>query len=276
MKNVYTAPQAVLRIFLSALFVSGTAWGVFFAYHAFWNFRAENEKYQIVAIVQTGPEREALQTSFLAEILGLSSDRPFNLYRLSLFEAKKRLLSFPLIKEASLKRIPPGTLYIDYAIRKPAAFLGERSNAAIDREGVIIPFSPFFLPKKLPQFYLGIDPKNDLSYGERIESEAIDMAWTVADYIKERTAFRVKSVDLSRAYKESLGARRIIVLLEPLERNVEPIEIALILNAATPLEGVDRFLAFVQARNDQMLGRTVLLDLRIPGVGIFQSEVGRL
>ena len=89
--------------------------------------KLNSEKYQITAIIQTGPEREALKTAYLAELLDVSIDHPQNLYAFDLKEGESKLLSSPLIRRAEIKRLPPSTLYVDYEVRKPVAYLGNLS-----------------------------------------------------------------------------------------------------------------------------------------------------
>ena len=120
-----------------------------------WNTkRMTDEACRIIAIVQTGPEKEALKTAYLAELLNLSVDKPTQLYALNLKKAEERLLASPLIASVELKRIPPGTLYIDYTVRKPIAWLADYNNTALDAGGYLFPAAPFFTPKQLPEIYL--------------------------------------------------------------------------------------------------------------------------
>ena len=119
--------------------------------------RMQDDQYRIVAIVQSTPQADSLKTAYLAEILDLSLDRPANLYQFDSDEGVLTLLSNSLIKEASIRKIHPGTLLISYQMRTPVAYVGEYANTVIDEEGVLFPFRPFFTPKRLPVLYLGID-----------------------------------------------------------------------------------------------------------------------
>ena len=76
----------------------------------------------------------------------------------------------PLIKKASIKKIPPGTLYIEYQMRVPLAYLGDYTNTALDEEGYLFPFSPFFTPKKLPIIYLGLQ-QDDAQWGMTLKQD---------------------------------------------------------------------------------------------------------
>ncbi len=42
-------------------------------------------------------------------------------------------------------------------MRTPYAYIGEFANTAIDKEGYLFPFRPFFTPKNLPILYIGLN-----------------------------------------------------------------------------------------------------------------------
>ena len=173
--------------------------------------RLENECYHVRYILQTGPEKKALPTAHLAEILGLCKDLPISLYALDMKDLKKRLLQSPFIAKANVKRLPPSTLYIDYEIRKPVAWISDFKNRAVDQEGYLFPIHPFFSPKQLPEIYLGI---SDLS-SSRIEGAALDLAFRVLKYLEESPwaeGLQVERVDVSHAFSSSLGTREVVIL----------------------------------------------------------------
>jgi hypothetical protein len=126
------------------------------AYHDHQEARKQNDRYLITSIIQTGLDQKALKTDYLASLLGLSKDNPANLYAFDLEEGEKKLLSCPVIREAFLKRIPPDTLYVDYTLRQPLAIVSDFENTAVDEEGRLFPFSPFFSPKNLPEVRFGL------------------------------------------------------------------------------------------------------------------------
>lgn len=207
--------RAIFWIFLSVFLISGSAWISFFIYSGFFNFRSSDTRFSIVALVQTGPEKEALNTSYLAELLELSIDKPKNLYQIDLKENQKKLLENSLFKSCFLKRIPPGTLYINYSIRKPYIFLADFRNTAVDQEGYLFPFAPFFSPKKLPSLYLGT--LSSIKWGEKCPIES----WTLAqEILQEGTrvaefhGLDLTFVDLSGVFTESFGSRQIILTFE--------------------------------------------------------------
>lgn len=203
--------KALLWIVASTLLFSGTFWIGYAVYRVYFNTRAHDHHYDLAAIVQTNLKRDMLKTAFLAELLDLSADRPKNLYRLDLKEARQNLRAFALIKKATLKRIPPGTLYIDYEMRTPIAYLRDCSNTAIDEEGYLFPFKPFFSPKKLPEIYVGQwDGTGRLTCPK----------WHLAQKVLREATLRGLdpiALDVSRAHAESFGQRQILLTLQALE-----------------------------------------------------------
>jgi len=172
-----------------------------------------DEKYQIRAIVQTGLEKEALKTAYLAEILGLSTDKPPQLYSIDLKLAEKTLLNSPLIAKAKVKRLPPATLYIDYEVRKPVALLADFKNTAVDREGALFPVEPFFSPKNLPELYLGVPEFT----GWQVEDQNFQLALNVIEFLESapwKEGLRIKRIDVSKASAPSLGQREIVLFTE--------------------------------------------------------------
>lgn len=188
--------------------------------------KRQNETYKITAIVQTGPEKEALKTSYLAELLSLSVDHPINLYAFDLKKGEEKLLTSPLIARAKIKRIPPGTLYIDYETRKPIAWLSDYRNVGIDREGYIFPITPFFSPKELPEIYLGLPPfaTPEDRFGRKgglwqtpLRNRYLSLAFEILQFLEGspwREGLRLKRIDVSNAFAPSLGQREIVLFTE--------------------------------------------------------------
>lgn len=175
--------------------------------------RLRNQTYQISSIIQTGPEKEALKTSYLAELLSLSIDRPTPLYAFNLKEGEAKLIASPLIAKAKLKRLPPSTLYIDYEVRRPVAWLGDFKNTAIDYEGYLFPVSPFFTPKYLPEIYLGLPSFT----GWRIEGSSLNLALEILRHLETapwKEGLRIQRIDVSNAFAPSLGQREVVLFTE--------------------------------------------------------------
>lgn len=232
--EVWPLRRSLMWIFLATLAVSGSAtMGWLYVEHVRL-LRKQDARYQIVSLVQTGPEKEVLKTIYLEELLGLSVDAPQNLYAFDTEEARKKLLSSPLIKEATVRLITPGTVYVDYGVRQPLAYLADYVNVAIDEEGYLFPFSPFFTPKKLPEIYLGLPAfENPVDEGGRLggrwhhsfQGPHFRMAKHLLSLFSEKQTFamtRLKRIDVSNAFAESYGQREVVVALEEyVERKVK-------------------------------------------------------
>lgn len=172
-------------------------------------------RYRLEAIVQTGPEKAVLQTAYLAELLGLSSDHPVSIYGVSVNRAEERLVASPLIEEAHVRRIPPSTLYIDYTARQPIARIGDFENVAMDRTGHIFPLYPFFTPKRLPVVYLGLTEFS--GWEEPLAGSVVDFAFSLLEKLSSppwKDLVRIERIDLSHAYAKNLGQREIVLFLE--------------------------------------------------------------
>jgi hypothetical protein len=194
--------------------------------HRWQEKRLQDPHNQVVAIVQTGPEKEALKTAYLAELLELSADQPTSLYAIHAKEAEKKLLACPLIAKAKVQRVSPGTLYIDYTIRKPIAQILDYQNIGIDRDGYLFPLSPFYSPKNLPEVYLGLPPFGSMADAsgrsgglwqsplkDKYFSLAIDLLHILAD-APWRENLRIKRIDVSNAFAKSAGQREIVLMLD--------------------------------------------------------------
>lgn len=259
--------SAVVRIALSVVLISGTAWAVWLVYRAYFTLRADDPKYRITAILQTGPEKEALPTQFLAELLGLSADRDHNLYRLDIKKAEQRLLSFPVIAEAHVKRIPPGTLFVDYRVRKPIAFLSDRTNTAFDREMVLFPFSPFYTPKKLPKVYLGLQAESSIAWGSQLNENVKNEIGKILELMKKDPQMQIKTIDLSKAEALSLGEKRILLVVEETTDEGMRRERTLLLNPEDPEEGLARYRAVRKGTGYGAVSSGAVLDLRLAEMG---------
>lgn len=209
--------QALLIIVLSICLVSGTSLLVFTYYRHVREKQRQDSSNRIVAVIQTSPDREGLKTGYLAELLDLSIDHPRNLYDFNTLEATQKLLQQPVIKEAKVRKIRPGTIHIDYVLRKPVAYVGDYTNTAVDAAGTFFPFKPFYTPKKLPEIYFGEEEDTALpSWGGSISGKRKELAFTLLDlasqYCDELSS--LSCIDVSNAFASSDGQRQIILILE--------------------------------------------------------------
>lgn len=185
---------------------------------------AQDPHYLIRSLIQTGPQKEVLKTEYLAELLGLSADAPPNALFFNLESAKEALLRSPLISRAEVKLIKPSTLYVDYTVRQPLAWLEDFENLAIDREGYPFPFRPFFSPKNLPGLYFGIPAFGTASsdtdlpvaqWGRALSGKYAELATQLLSIVTEPQVadlFNVQRIDVSNAFAESYGTREIVLL----------------------------------------------------------------
>lgn len=188
--------------------------------------RARSAQYAISTIVQTGPQKEALKTAYLAELLNLSANRSPSSLTFNLRAAESALMASPLISEAQVKLIQPNALYIDYKIRQPVAWLYDYQNIALDKLGYPIPFSPFFSPKNLPEIYFGLsefgtpteDPERPTAnWGKPLDGKYVNLSFSLLRLLDDpqiRDVFQVGRIDVSNAFAESYGTREIVLIVE--------------------------------------------------------------
>lgn len=204
--------HALAWIVLSTILISGgsTYW--------FKNHLKEKQErhygraHRIVTLVQTGPQRDALKSTYLAQLMGLAIDCPQSIHLFDTRKAERDLLRSHVIKEAHVKAIPPQTIYVDYTVRQPVALLYDYENIAIDEEGYLFPLLPFFPPKKLPEIYFALtEPINPL------KGKALELAMTLVRLLDEpayKGLFDVKRIDVSHSAAESYGRREIVLWVE--------------------------------------------------------------
>jgi len=225
-KKSLSLVRALTYIVISIFFISGTSHSILKNYFKWQKKKQSDPTFHIVSIVQTGPQKEALKTVYLAELMGISVDRPISIHYFNAEKAKKHLLGSPLIKEAEIQLVKPNILYVDYTVRQPLAWLYDYENTAVDEEGFLFPVSPFFSPKNLPEIYLGL-----ASFGQHsTHSDRLSGSWNVP--IKEksfflaldllkllsqpgyRELFKLRRIDVSNAYAESYGSREVVLIVE--------------------------------------------------------------
>ncbi len=226
MSSHWTMKQALFCLIGSTCFTLVLSLGAFSLYRNWKIKRMTSPQYRIVSIIQTGMEKEALKTAYLAQLLHLSVDEPSQLYALDLKKAQSMLLASPLISDVKIKRIPPGTLYIDYAVRKPVALLSDYANTAVDKEGFLFPVAPFFTPKQIPEIYLGLPSfgasedameRKGGQWQTPLKDRYFALALEVLQFLEgfqQQEGMRVERIDVSNAFAPSLGQREIVLKIE--------------------------------------------------------------
>lgn len=248
--------QALAWIVGSALIIPGATYKI--CRHSF-RAAPEGPAY-IRRIVQTGPQREALKTSYLAQLIGLSSDRPLLSKHLDLSLAEARLRLSPVIQEATIKFIGHDTLYIDYTVRQPAAALYDFANMAIDSQGVPFPLSPFFTPKNLPEIYLGIDK---VSYHRPLKTPQAELALSLLKALQP-LPMTLKRIDVSKAFSARLAEREIVCIVED-----GGYRRFLRLSAKHYPQGIGNYLQL----RDKLPAKPQVVDLRLTKLGYLSDVV---
>ncbi len=172
------------------------------------------DKYKINMIVQI-PVTEKLKTAYLAEIIGLSQDKPVSYFDFNERKALLKLLKSPLIKTAEIKKIKPSFVYINYTVKEPVALLCDYPNIALDKDGFIFPLFPFFPPKNLPEIYLDLPELAEKKevFSQPLKYKNLNLALEILKVLQS-VNLHVKRIDTAQAFSKSYGKREIIVVLE--------------------------------------------------------------
>lgn len=214
---------AISWIIVSTLLCIGGSFAYLKQYVKKKHQKAFSYDHQIRSIIQTGPQKEALKTEYLAEILQISRDIPTSMVFFNEEVAKQRLFSSPLIAQADVKVLKPDALYIDYTIRQPIAWVEDYENVVIDKAGYPFPFYPFLSPKNLPYIYFGLssfgkksnDPdKPVVQWKEAMTGIYVNLAFSLLQLIHELGLSHVVRIDLSHAFASSYGKREIVLTVE--------------------------------------------------------------
>lgn len=251
--------EALAWIIVSTLFFTGGAYNGLKHYLKYRHKMHADPKYYLSRIIQTGPQREALNTAYLAQLMHLSVDAPIAYAAFDPSLAARRLCHSPVIKEATVKLLEPDTIYIDYTVRQPLAWLRDFTNVALDEEGIPFPVTPFFSPKKLPEVYLGT---TQLAWNVPIEGREIELALSILKLIS-KLDFTLKRVDVSKAFAESLGSREIVMIVE--EKGFSQY-------LRLSLKNYPQELGNYLELRPKLLPKSHIIDLRISQLGFIQER----
>lgn len=273
--------KAILPISLCIIFISFICMVIsgYHLLHTYWTVR-DPQGSVISTIVQSSPEKNTLQTDFFAELLSLSQDSSVLSKKFDLEKANRLVKSFPIMKECNI-HLDRDTLYIDYELRQPVAYLGNFCNVAIDKEGVLFPISPFFSIKRLPLIYIhdselaGVDN----IWGRQITSESMKIALDIIKHTLEvgfQEKFLVRQIDVSSLSSDSYAKREIILIVELMESHAAKYLPAyshiLRLNPKKPLRGIDQYLILKKELVSTDLISKRIFDLRLPDLAFIRSE----
>lgn len=264
--DILPLKTALFWIFICTLMLSGTTGAGIWIYKWFERQAATSGKYQIMRILQRTADKEPLETAYLAELLSLSVDRAPSLTSYSLSNATQMLLSSPCIQSASLKKVFPNTLCVDYAMRRPVAFLGEYENALIDGDGVPIPRTPFYGNIDLPEIILG-EISEEVSWGRPITCKALTCALETLNAVGKacnQENMTLKRVDFSRENAPSAGQCEILVTIED---HAVPITYFLRLSIDRYEKNLHHFVSlhhYLHRYPQNFSGAQMIVDLRVP------------
>lgn len=174
----------------------------------------------ITKITQIALQKEALSSLYLTELLDLSYDKKLFREDLDLEVCRKKLLSSPLITEATLSFIDSSHIKVRYHHVNPIARLGDFGNCGIDVYGRIFPLNPFFTKEGLTKIYLGID---EVKKTNNIKEYNVASKWSFAKkclvYLEGlELSGKIISIDVSKILEESLGQNEVVVVIEYLKR----------------------------------------------------------
>lgn len=293
MSKTIPLSRALIWIFLSTLLVSGSATLAWLYFLHLKESRLQSTQYSIHSLIIEHPEKGLrLPSEWIATALNLSTDNPTNLYLLPLEEAEQRLHQFPLIKKATLERLPPQQLRVRYELRQPIARLFDWSSTAIDKEGFLFPLLPeHSLAAEqsqvlFPSIYLGLPESDGTSFrdgkpwGYRIVGKEWELFLQVLEsWKKYRTELgHLVQIDVSQAYAESLGKREIVLILEENESGKSQ-KIQLRLHIKNYERSLDHYKRLKEEKLDQQLladrasptdSEEMIVDMRVPGLALIR------
>ena len=190
------ASRPLFWMALSTLLISGVSWGAWGLYGVWKERQAQDSRYLLQAILVKSLSEDRVPPAMIAEWLNLSVKRPINLYAFPLKLAQKRIEAQAPVKRATVSIVWPSTLQVEIELRRPVALIGNRTNTAIDEEGVVFPLVPFYTPKRLPLLFLG-------------EGSHFLLAKEILNACPEP----VLALDLEKCEASSCGEREIVLTL---------------------------------------------------------------
>ena len=220
-------------------------------------FGKKNEQAVILnVLIQKTPTLNALSPRFFSDYLGLCPNgRPLLLKKLDQLKIQKKLQEFPVFKTIQSELTHGGELIVSYELRKPLYILKDYDNLGLDQEGVIIPITPYYSPKKLPEVYLGLDK---VTWNKK---HKIEYAHQIVSYFNKYRLdiFNIKLIDLS-LLDHAIPAYREVVLTVEVFGHSHYLRI----NPQHVEKALDRYIRlFKEAKLMGQLQKPVIFDARI-------------
>lgn len=175
--------------------------------------RLEQKQFIVDRIIQTGPDRRALPTTYLEELMEISKNNPIHLDLVDCRELENKLYFSPVIASAKVKKIYPSAIYVDYTVRRPFSFVSDFENMVVDEEGYLFPLKPFFTPKRLTEIYLGETNFSPTFIGKHPKFLLAKKILSLMHLSTGFSPFFIERIDVSRAFDLSLGRKEIVIIL---------------------------------------------------------------
>jgi len=275
--------KALFWIVLSMLVISGACYSFFRNYVQYKKNLAIEGPAVLQILVQTGPEKEALTSVYLCELMNLSMDKPLEFAKCNPKNLERQLLASPLIEKANIKLVKPHTVYVDYTLRTPIAEVFDYPNTFIDPGGHLFPYRPFFSPKKLPQVYFG--QEEFPGWHVPLLGRNFELAKEVIKCLQqdEFSSLIIKRVDVSMAFAPSCGKRELVMELEEEKVKNTSHEVFPIFLRLSPKDYRQELANYLQLREEflkkeiaNLEGTHVhpvkIIDFRIPQLAFIQEE----
>ena len=209
----------VFVILASTLIISAVTFRIYQKWYS--NFAAirNSKQYYISGIYQTGPQKDAVSSIKLAELMKLSVDNPIHILDFDEDLAEKNLLNYPLFKKVNVKKWKPSSVFVDYTIRDPYLIVEDYEDVVMDSDGVLFPYSQFFSTRRLPKCYLGVNENFDLNEKKKLTLRSFQKAQNFF----EGSSYKIESLDVSESFSDSFAKREIIFKIsQELEEQIFP------------------------------------------------------
>ncbi len=258
--------KSVFLILLVSIGIgTGAPLGAFYAWKFIERYRRKDSAFNIRSVYQRSSGQDQLPMPYLEQMLGLCVDLPENLYAFDANAARLQLLRYGIFKRIVIKKVKPHSLLIDYTLRKPIGMLSNFENTAIDEEGILFPFNPFYSPKELPEVIFGEElfsdlvPEAECLWGRSIPKKRMELLLSLFAALPDSC----KKIDLAKIDAPSYGQREIVVCLSD--------QTLLRLSTKNFEEELINFALLADEKALFFEKKSVIVDLRIPEVAYIMS-----
>jgi hypothetical protein len=260
----FSLRHALWLIFIWTALISGMPYLVFGLYSYLKGDQKSGSHHAITALLLECSSREQLPSNFFAETIDWTANQ------LHLWQ--RELEAHPIIDYAKMQRYNQNTLWIEYAVRTPIAFVADLDNVAVDCKGKCFPLHPFVTPKLLPKIFLGLSEEEINRFCQTNELEAIvqkKLHFAIDWLDKGRDLFQRSNyylgwLDVSLMDETSLGKRKMVLGLSKMPR--EPLCCFLRIypeKEVSELESQWRLLAIQNFRHQD---KPIDIDMRLPSL----------